>query len=564
VTVAGEVITIQIINGSSATRSLQEIIHLFTSQTISTPAAGRIICEPASPSVVLTATASVNASTDFTGGAAAVTTPYANRFRVTSSRTAQDSSLDGRGITGSATTPTSSNVGVGAVGQVGYLGQTFADSVTGVQFTLVDPNAALDYGYTTLPSPSYHFRPGDKIVFQANSGQLRMTSATPTVDVLGLRVRVNSTYGMEPQSTALVTTYNKAGAEPKIGDFYYLDYVVKKSASDFGLKIFSNVQDVYTLYGDPIPANKLSLAARLFTQNGGQIFGCIQVPKQLGMDLASDQEFISAIDQLAMPLPGSDQKASVIVPLSTSPVVHQYLNRHLITQASERFNGEAIAYIGFDLYATPADVRPVARAIKSDRIVAVYPGGAIMSLDINGKSSEFAVSGEFLAAAVAGMDMNPAYDVATSLTRKSLVGLDRLVQRYDDITMDMAAADGICWLIERAGALQLRHYVTTDPSSPITREPSNRKISDEVRFRLRRNLDQFIARKILTSLVNDITITVHATLKSMMEQELVENYRDLVVTRDQYDPTVIHVSLAFKPVFSLMWLDVALTVTTQI
>jgi hypothetical protein len=73
-----------------------------------------------------------------------------------------------------------------------------------------------------------------------------------------------------------------------------------------------------------------------------------------------------------------------------------------------------------------------------------------------------------------------------------------------------------------------------------------------------------VARKILTSLINDITVTVHATLKTMVEQELIEAYKDLVVTRDEADPTVIHVSLKFKPVFSLMWLDVNLTVTTKI
>jgi hypothetical protein len=50
----------------------------------------------------------------------------------------------------------------------------------------------------------------------------------------------------------------------------------------------------------------------------------------------------------------------------------------------------------------------------------------------------------------------------------------------------------------------------------------------------------------------------------MVEQELVEGYKDLVVVRDQYDPTVIHVALKAKPVLSLLWLDVNLVVTTKI
>jgi hypothetical protein len=575
VTKVDEVITIDIKKMDGSLRKLEDIIALFAvgspvtpSTNLETTLAGKIICEPSSPNTNLTTSAVAHAATALTGGVDAVSTPYAIRFKVTSSRTTAQMLADSKGRTGNAQTPVTPNVGVNSVGLVGYVGQTYIDPVTAVQFTVVDPTlnplSNPEYGWTSAPSPAYRFVPGDKIVFTMNSSLARKTSAIPTIDVPGLRLKVTSTYNMETGSTATVQTYNKAGQEPKIGEFYFVDYKTAKTAKDFEIKIFNNITEVYTEYGQPSPLNKLSLAARLFNQNGGQTLACIQVPKQLGMDIASDQAFMAAIESLAQPLPGSENKANVIVPLTTSAVVQQFLSRHLITQGSQRMGGEGIGYIGFSLDTAPTTARSVCRAIKSDRIIAAYPGGAILSLEIDGKSSEFAVGGEFLAAALAGMDLNPAYDVATSLTRKNIVGFDRLIQRYDNLSMDLAAADGLCWLVERSGALQVRHYQTTDPSNPITREPSNRKVADEAHFRLRRNLDQFIARKILTSLVNDITVTTHATMKSMIEQELVENYKDLSVVRDAYDPTVIHVSLKFKPVFSLMWLDVNLTVTTRI
>ena len=563
-----EVLVVQIVNGSSTTRNLQDVINLFTSPTdltqITTALAGRIVCEPSSGGVVLTTLATPNALTHFTGGDVELSYPYSVRYRVTSNRSAQQALADSLGRTGSATTPVTPNFGPNAVGDECYLGQTFIDLDTGAQFTLVDPNNALGYGFTSLPSPSYHFRPGDTLVFTFSSGLSRPTSSIPTIDCPGLRIRVTSTYGMQVGSTALVQTFNKAGAEPNIGDFYYLDYKTQKTAKDFGIKIFTNLQDAITEYGPANPTNKLSLAARLFCQNGGQVFGCVQTPKQVGLDTASDQTFMASIDSLAQPLPGSENKANIIIPLTTSQTVQQYLNRHLITQGSQRMCGEAIGYIGFDFYGTPNDARTMARALRSERLISVFPGGAILTLDIGGKMAEFAVTGEFIAAALAGMDMNPAYDVATSLTRKNIVGFDRLIKRYDDITMDLAASDGVCWLVERNGALQIRHYMTTDPSNPITREPTNRKVMDECHFRLRRNLDQFIARKILASLINDITVTAHATIKTMIDQELVEAYKDVVVQRDTFDPTVIHLSMKVKPVFSLLWLDVNLTVTTRI
>jgi hypothetical protein len=444
-----EAISVLIQHVGGVVRNLSEVSTLFTpsSPLSETPLAGKIHCSFTGTG---TASAAAAPASFLVGGVLATHIPYANRFRVTSSRTTADMAADFMGRTGGAETPVLPNIGGSAVGLEGFIGQTFIDASTGVKFTIVDPEVNVllnpEYGLTSAPSPSYFFQPGDVIKFTMNSGVARRTSAIPTIDLPGLRLLVTSTYGMKSGDSAIVQTYNKQGAEPAIGEFYYVDYKVAKTDKDFGIKLFTNIQDVYAEYGQPNATNKLSLAARLFSQNGGQILGCVQVPKEVGMEIASDQAFMSAISSLAQPLPGSEDKASIIVPLSTSAVVQQHLNRHLITQASQRMCGEAMGYIGFGLNDTPNMARERCRAIRSERMIAAFPGGAILTLEIGGKSAEFAVGGEFIAAAMAGMDANPAYDVATSLTRKNIVGFDRLIRRYDDLVMDMGAADGVCWL----------------------------------------------------------------------------------------------------------------------
>ena len=571
ITVSTNAVEIDTLKADTVTsRTLQEIIDLFTTYPPTTTAGGVIICEAyAGSGISLTtnAVATSGSAIDFGGGVTLVQTPYAIRYKVTSSRTTGMSLIDGMGLTGGATTPGTANWSGGGgsiVGTDGYLDQTYSDAATGVKLTIVNPTDALNFGYSSLPSPMYHYRPGDTLTFATNSTAVRFSSSVPTIAIAGLKTKIASTYGMKAGDTATVTTYNKAGNEPSIGDFYYITYNVAKTASDLGLKIFTNPADAYAQYGDPNPTNKLSLAVRLFYQNGGQVFGCIQVAKEVGMETASDQAFMTAIGSLASPLPGANRKADMIQPLTTSPVVVQYLNRHLLTQSSQRNSGEAMAVYGFDFYATPDSMRNSARSVKSDRLIAVGAPGAILEIDISGKTAEFAVGGEFVAAAMTGAIVNPAIDVATTLTRQNLVGFSSLVKRYDDPTMDLMASDGVTCIQENNGAFQIRHWITTDNSSALKREPTSRLVIDYTRKIVRRNLDQFIGRKLMQSTMNSVSIVTSSTLKSLVEQEIIEGYKNLLITRDENDPTVVHVKFALKPIFALLYIDVALTVTTKL
>lgn len=552
--VTGDVVSVYITKTGGSTRTLQEVLNLFSTNpgSVVWPATtGAVICEPSSGATLTTNAAASTTNptgTEFSGGAAAVTTPRSLHYTVTSSRTNGDMLTDGKGRTEGT----------------GFLNQTFESATTGVRFTILNPNDALDFGYTSLPSPSYHFRPGDVLTFVVNASEARVTSAVTSNFLAGLRTKVVSTYQMKAGDTAVVTTYNKAGNEPKVGDFYYISYTTRKSEAEFGLKLFNNPADAYALYGDPTPNNPLSLAARLFTLNGGQIFGCIQVKKESGLETASDQSYMTAISSLSAPLPGSDRKADVIVPMSTSPVVIHHLNRHLITQGSQRMSGEATGFYGYDIYATPESMRSLVRSLRAERLTAAGVPGAILEAQVQGRAVEFTVGGQFVAAALAGLALNPANDVATTLTRQAVVGFSRLIRRYDENTMDMMAADGLTCLVERDGAFQIRHWVTTDPTSPLKREPTSRLIIDYTRKIVRRNLDQFIGRKLIQSAINSVTIVATSTLKSLVDQEIIEGFKGLQVTRDESDPSVLHVSFFVKPIFSLLWVDVSLTVTTKL
>ena len=574
ITVTGEAVSININREDPAnpgdphptnpTRSLGDISTQILNGSFTTPLMGKLLCEVVTGSDPMTLCVS-HVATNFSGGANQQVSHYSNRYKVSSSRTQEDALADALGRTGGATTNNlvAPAFGADTPGADGYLGQTYSDSDTGFALTVVDPNDALDYGYTTLPSPSYSFRPGDKLVFQVNSTQAHKTSMIPNIGFYGLRTKVGTTFGMYQGDTLLLTTYNKAGNEPAVGEYYFISLLLGKVDSDYGIKYYTNLTDIYSEYGDPVPENRASLASKLMFQNGAGIVAIKQVKKQLGLETASDQVYMEAIQELSMALPGSERRADVIVPMTTSPVVIQALAKFLNIQASPRQRAEAMGFVGLPMYATSSSARNLARSLASERVILVYPGGAILSVDINDVATEFTVDGSFIAAAMCGCYLNPGNDVATTLTGQKLVGFSRLIKRESDPIMDLMAADGVCLVTELEGALEVRHYKTTSVDNILKQEPTTTSIVDYTRQRMRKALKQFVGRKNVQAIITDVTIVANSLLRSLCDQEILDTFKDMVVVRDKNDPTVVRVFVAIKPVFSVLWISVEFRVTTR-
>lgn len=550
ITVDSETLTVHITK-TGGTRTLGDIIALFSTYAnqATTPLAGSITVSTSLSDTSTTASASgvvlMEGGTD-----AVLSNTFANRFTVSSS------SPDGSAGTG-------------------YLGQTYIDAKTGLRFTLVDSTKAVEdgYGYTSTPS-GYVFQPNDEISITVSSSAPRVGGPTTPggvpvtfLDIPGVKTQVLQLFQVGVGNTATLNTYSKSGNGPNVGDYYFITYKVNKTAEDMMLKMFTSAQAAYAVYGPPSLDNRLSLGIYLMTLNGAQSFGAIQVPKQAGLNTAADPAFNSAIQSLTSPLPGSNYKASVIVPLSTSPSVHQVLSRQLITQSSVRMKGEAIGFVGFDQFTTPTTARQYARSLKNSRVIAVAPFYASLQLptqNANGTYQTIGVTGEFMAAALAGLELNPANDVATSLTNQNLVGFKQLLKRYDDTVKDLMAGDGITVLDENNGALYVRDYLSTDNSDAITSEPTSTTVVDYVRKQFRIGLKQFVSRKFTQSLLNDIQIVATAMLNECVANEILDGYKNLVVVPSPTDPTVALVTVAVKPMFALKYISVTFSVTTQL
>jgi hypothetical protein len=255
-----------------------------------------------------------------------------------------------------------------------------------------------------------------------------------------------------------------------------------------------------------------------------------------------------------------------VVPLSNDPVVHQALSQQLTTLATARYKGEGIGFVGYSQFTTSQQASANANSLLNQRMIAIgnAAAGVLITNPVTGVAIEYLVDGPFMAAAMAGLNCNPANDVATTLTLQNLTGFSRLLITYDDPTMDLMASNGLTLLLNNNGALLIRHYKTTNPQNTLVSEPTSTTIADFVAQTFRANLQQFIGRKLVDSLVTDITVVCNSLLQGLVGSQIINAYENLSVVQDPQDPTQVDVTVTFQPIFSLLYVSVTFTVQTTL
>jgi hypothetical protein len=438
-----------------------------------------------------------------------------------------------------------SNIPNGSSGH-GTVGRTYTDAVTGLRFTVLAPTGGayvVGESFTLVVSDTF------------------LTGARPTQAMPGLETIVTTTAGVGVLDTGILDSYDGGGFEPRVNDFYYMSYDYVKP--DFDIRLFTSLADVIAEYGDLDVDNALTVAAFLAFQNGASVIACKQVVRQPGLDQASSTAYIQAIQDLEKPLAGGIN-ADVIVPLTFDLNVFNAAVRSAEVQSSIRYRQERSCIFGVASGVRPQEAQALARGLRSERAVIVYPDSLIISLpDALGISRQFVVDGVFAAAAFAGLSVSPQFDIAEPMTRKSIAGFDRLNRSLDEIEKNSLAIDGVTVLEDNGGSVRVRHSRTTDPSSVFTSEPSVVAIKDFVQIRTRRVLDRYIGQKFLISRAADVETTLSGLLNSLVDSEIIRGFGGVSAVPSPIDPTALEVVAFYSPVFPLNFIRLTFTLRSS-
>lgn len=473
--------------------------------------------------------------------------PAINGFFVVS-----DNPVKGSGsINNSILNPGVGHGGIGqpGSGQDGIVGQTYRDAVTGLTFTL------LPRGFQDNPTgPWVAYPTGPNATFQFEVGNVFKTNANiPHLAINGCELKVSNTVDIYSGDTANVTTFERGGNEPDIGDLYYVDYIYQKQ--DFSTGFYRSLSAIERAFGPATPDNPLSLAAYLAIINGAVIVGLKQVPREQGSNYASLDSYRDAIKELEGVLPGN-VKPDIVTPLrGDSTQLYQLLKKSNEIQSSIRYKSERTSIVGMAAGSLPVAAGNLAQNLSHSRMRLVYPDLAIVTLqDSNGVSRDHLVDGPFIAAALAGSIVSPNMDVATPWTGRRLVGFTQLGRRLDAVEQNQLAVKGVTVLEEQLPFLRVRHGMTTDLTSTLTKLPTIIQIADEVQQQARNVLGRFVGVKYLPSILTQVEGRVSMMLKAMVMARIITAYTGVKANISPDNPTMAEIEAFYSPVFPLLYL----------
>lgn len=490
---------------------------------------------------------------DFTGGNAITTKGTGLKITSTDGAVGEDakqgfyvrSSVTGG--SGSANTSIFNN----GVGQDGYIGQTYVDSVTGLTFTILARDGGVDY-----PQDANAF-------FKWNVSQnITCNANIPKNFVNGVSVIVSNTTGVAVGDTANLETFDKGGNEPDIGQTYYISYTQEKV--DYTTKIFSSIADVVAEYGDVSTENPLSLGAYLTILNGAGTIACKQIKREAGASEITETQMIEAIDSVEGGITAT-LTPSIILPLiPASESLLSHISKHCDLQSSLRFRSERTAILGFASGTIPKEAGRLANLTASSRVRVVYPDIASLTLtNTTGNPVTYIVDGRYLACAMAGATTSINIDVATSWESRQVNGFNGVLRNLTPVEANATAVKGVT-ILENAGTtIKVRHGLTTNMSSVLTKTPTIIQIADQVQRNMRNVLDGFIGVKNLPVVQAQVLLAVNNEFQRLVSSGIIESFTGLSVTQDPLDATGLLVNAFYKPVFPLLYIQFTFNVRSN-
>jgi hypothetical protein len=455
---------------------------------------------------------------------------------------------------GSGTADTSRlNAGTG---QDGNVGQTYRDLVTGLAFSIL-PRA----GGGSYPA-------GSTVSFSVRAS-ITTDSNLPVNTIPGVELTVSNTLDVEVGDTAVVTTYEKGGNQPSVGDVYYVSYEYTKQ--DYTTGLFTKLSSVEAAYGATNPNNPVSLAAYLAFLNGAVLLAIKQIQKDTDtdadgtLDSASETAFLTAIDDVEGVTPGG-LFPDILVPLKGDSLeLFQYLARHCDIQSSIRYRAERTAICGLGAGTQPRDAGDIAEAVARSRLRIVYPDIITLSISrADGGTDSYLLDGTYMAAAFAGNRAAPSIDVATPWTRARIFGFDEVARTLDAVEQNQVAVRGVTVFGQRNSIIECRQGLTTDMTNVLTKTPTVMTIADEVQRQSRATLDQFIGIKFLSTVTGSIEGQLSATLKQLVRNQIIAGFTGVTASVSEEDPTVAEVEAFYQPVFPLLYIVITFNLRTSL
>lgn len=343
------------------------------------------------------------------------------------------------------------------------------------------------------------------------------------------------------------------------GDTVQITYQYTDTAY-FTPTLFYDYDDVRDMYGEPFDANgnivsELTLGAKFAFLNKAFQVVCVAVdPVNPSSPTVGD--YSNALDLLA-----DNPYVSVVVACTGSQPLFALISDHVSQQSDNRFERRAIVGRDGSVNAVASSQRIIdAQSLTFERMLMVCPTAFYyFSPELN---RQVTLGAQFMAASLAGLTtfLNPSMP----LTRKVLAGFTDVVESEQEGQKNLETQNGLCVIEKtRRQLIQVRHGVTTDPTSLLTREWSIRGQSDAMVYRIRDYLesDDLIGQPITQITMINCKASAEAALQSLIRDSIIVSYTGLKCRQLLQNPDVLQISYSWLPAFPLNYILVTYAVS---
>ena len=370
------------------------------------------------------------------------------------------------------------------------------------------------------------------------------------------------------------------GILPAAGQVYDVTYSYKKTAADFKPKYFYNYNSVAFQYGDADLNNTLSMGAYVAFAGGASIVICRQLNPANMADAAALRGEISAA---LADLEGYD--VDIIVPMDPISIDDNDVNKgvaylnHVTKMSSKRERKERIAILSVDERGGFKDVMAAdmqdagdqswqklmegfaAQGMAAKRIIVMHPGVSYVTI----KGVQYESDGTYNAAVLAGTMVNASVDEATSMTRKSLVSVDKLVSPEQSRNLkNLLTTLGVTVIENKGGSIVVRRAVTADSSNIAAQEPSIVRAFDRVARELREGLEnRYVGTKIIPgSTKASLQASTAVYLERLVASDIIGGYRNVLATQNPQEPRQFDITFEAIPVYPFLWgsIDISIVI----
>jgi hypothetical protein len=337
--------------------------------------------------------------------------------------------------------------------------------------------------------------------------------------------------------------------------------------------ICNNFQAVQALYGPSFDTttgailSPLSFAAQFAFDNGASQVALVATTSVNGAatraGLSAGYTALSALETVSMivPLPvgltGTGGSPGDIINVAND------IATFLRSQESTN-NVLQTAYLG---YETTVTVGPdtISEAVAYKRVIQAWPNQLNYYNGFTNTSQ--ILPGYYLAAAYAGiLASQPVQQGLTKQTLRDFSGVPPVVfATMTNSYKNQLSSSGVAVTeLTKNGQLQVRHGVTTDPTTVYTREISLVRAQDFMIETLVASVENagLIGTPITAQTPANITGLFVSNLTALVNQGVIANYNGLTVTESSDDPTVINVVFQYIPSYPLNYITIVFSINT--